>query len=46
MVTTEDVRELFEIQQQLNKAILESIKHLEDAVKEIMALLTQDNSRG
>ena len=46
MVATEDVVELFEKQQQLNKAIMESIKNLEDAVKEIMSLLTQDDSRG
>ena len=45
MVATEDVVELFETQQKLNEAMLLSIKNLEDAVKEIMALLTQDDSR-
>jgi len=43
---TDDVVELFETQQRLNEAMLESIGNLETAVREIKALLTPDDSRG
>jgi hypothetical protein len=45
-VLTDDVVELFETQQRLNEAMLESIGNLETALREIKALLTPDDSRG
>ncbi len=39
-----DVVELFKKQQEVNKSVLDSIKYLETTVREIMALLTPDDS--